>query len=542
MPTAIRRSPEPRRAAWPIGAPRDQTALCSGSSRGWMERFGAACQGMYWPKPLGIGARGSTELPPDRRLRALRAAVLLCCGLCWLSFGCSRAPQLPPTQTIVWVVIDTLRADALGLYGNRAQGEQSGGASPELDRLAGEALVFERAYSAAPWTVPSVATQLSGRWPFKHGASRLLQPLPENLVTLPQVLARQGWRTAGVTTNFVTLARLGFDRGFERFSDRFALGHQGSYGREAVAELLALSDGLGQEPDTRRFLWTLLFEPHFAYEAHVGLRFGPGFGSRAGEAPYAGRLTGQEPLAELRADLDAGRLDVSDQEFLRNLYQSDAAAADRAFGDLRAGLEQRGLWEEAWVIVTADHGEELGEQGWLGHTVHLSEALVRIPLLIKPPRSLGLPAARLEAAISQVDLFATLLDLAAVPAAARPPSDSRSLLPYLLGRGASPRRYLYLHSDFEPVLAAGVASTQSAHLWGVVDASALKKWIVDRSPRAPGQAALSAAWYDLSGPAGSELEQPWSPEAVAPLWRLRGLTPEALVGQAPAEPLLPADE
>jgi hypothetical protein len=162
--------------------------------------------------------------------------------------------------------------------------------------------------------------------------------------------------------------------------------------------------------------------------------------------------------------------------------------------------------------------------------------------LIKPPRSLGLPAARLEAAISQVDLFATLLDLAAVPAAARPPSDSRSLLPYLLGQAAPPRRYLYLHSDFEPVLAAGVASTQSAHLWGVVDAAALKKWIVDRSPRAPGQAALSATWYDLSGPGGSELEQPWSPEAVAPLWRLRGLSPEALGSQAAAEPLLPADE
>jgi arylsulfatase A-like enzyme len=463
-------------------------------------------------------------------------------GLAWIAglaplLGCSGAEDRPPpTRTLVWLVIDTLRADALGAYGCTERGETDAPPSPNLDRLAAEGFLFERAYAAAPWTVPSLATQLSGRYPFDHGANRLLEPLPERLVTLPQVLSRQGWRSVGVTTNFVTLGRYGFDRGFERFDDSLALGHEGSYGPQAVDRLLELSDGLGG-PEVRRFLWLLLFEPHFRYEAHAGLRFGRGFGTRRAEAPYAGPLRGSEPLAELRASLAGGRLSAEDLEFLRALYQSEAAAADQAFGRLRSGLEQRGLWDEAWVLASADHGEELGEQGWLGHTVRLSEALVRVPLLVRGPRSAGLAPRRIDVPVSQVDLFATALDFAGLPAAARPPVESRSLWPLLVGAEVEPRRWLYLFSRFDPVLAAGVASTQSAHLWGAVDGRGLTKWIVDRGPAAPGEAAVRARWFDLSAAPGAEREVPWTAAQVEAAWRLRGLLPEPLGEHSGSEPL-----
>jgi arylsulfatase A-like enzyme len=475
------------------------------------------------------GERGARFLRPARLLASLLAVCLLA--------GCSGAGDRPPTtRTLVWLVIDTLRADALGAYGNAARGEGDVAPSPHLDRLASEGFLFERAYAAAPWTVPSVVTQLSGRHPFDHGANRLLEPLPERLLTLPQVLSRQGWRSVGVTTNFVTLGRYGFDRGFERFDDSLALGHEGSYGPQAVDRLLELSDALGG-PEQRRFLWLLLFEPHFRYEAHAGLRFGRGFGTRRAEGPYAGPLRGNEPLAELRAALAGGRLSGEDLEFLRALYQSEAAAADQAFGRLRSGLEQRGLWDEAWVLASADHGEELGEQDWLGHTVRLSEALVRVPLLLRGPRSAGLSPRRIAVPVSQVDLFATALEFAGVPAEARPAVESRSLWPLLIGSGPEPRRWLYLFSRFDPVLAAGVASTQSAHLWGVVDGRGLTKWVVDRGPAAPGEPAVRARWFDLSAAPGAEREQPWTPAQVETAWRLRGLLPEPLGERSGSEPV-----
>lgn len=486
--------------------------------------------------PCAAGAGSARVAPLLSAHRARRVLPALLASLAWL-FGCAPAAEgPPPARTLVWVVFDTLRADALGAYGNGQRGEQDQAPSPHLDRLAQEGFLFERAYSAAPWTVPSLVTQLSGRYPFDHGANRLLEPLPERLLTLPQILSRQGWRCAGVTTNFVTLGRYGFDRGFERFDDSLALGHEGSYGPQAVDRLLELSDGLGGS-ETRRLLWLLLFEPHFRYESHPGLRFGRGFGTRRGQAPYAGPVSGAEPLAELRAALAAGQLSAEDLEFLGALYQSEVAAVDQAFGRLRAGLEQRGLWDEAWVIATADHGEELGERGWLGHTVRLSEALVRVPLLLRGPRSAGLPARRIQAPVSQVDLFATALDFAALPPAARPAVESRSLWPLLIGADLEPRRWLYLFSRFDPVLAAGAASTQSAHLWGVVDGRGLTKWVVDRSPAAPGQPALRAHWYDLSAAPGEELERTWRPADVQAAWRLSGLLPEPLGTRSGAEPL-----
>ncbi len=442
---------------------------------------------------------------------------------CLLVGGCGDAGEELEPAVIVWIEVDTLRADALGAYGNAEVGEDGRGVTPELDRFASGAVLFEHAFATAPWTIPSVASQLTGAWPFDHGANALLEPLPASAPLLPEQFAAAGWRTAGVTTNFVTRGVYGFGRGFERFDDSLAAGHEGSSGSEAVGQLLEYADELGGGAENL-FLFGLLFEPHFRYLAHPGRRFGPGFGSRAG-TPYTGALQGSEELAELRARLGPGGAHTSeDTDFLRGLYTSDVARMDAAFGELRAGLEARGLWEQAWVVFAADHGEEFGEHGWIGHTTSLRKGMLHVPLIVKPPAALaaGRRGARVEGPVSLVDLPATLREMAGMSAAAT------SLLPAVLEGTDPERRFLYAYTRFEPVLQTAAASAKRSHRIGVIDAQQRLRFEVDRlAGDADGGVAFRPRLESLEGELLWAGEGP-APESLAPMLRLRGLLPEPL--------------
>jgi arylsulfatase A-like enzyme len=489
-------------------------------------------------------------LPRRQCAAALTALVLAACQRRGEPGPAPAAPWLDtaaPPSVVLWVVIDTLRADALGCYGADARGEDGAEPSPQLDRLAAEAVLFEQCYATAPWTAPSLVAQFTGRYPFDHGTVGLLEPVPAELVTVAEVLRADGWRTAGVNTNFVATGALGFGQGFERWDDGLARGHEGSTAPEAVRRALELLDeldapGAGEAP-VPRFLYTLLFEPHFRYLAHPGLRFGPGFGSDGGPA-YTGPLSGGEELADLLRRLEAGELTERDLDFLRGLYASEVAAVDRAFGELRAGLAARGLWDEALVVLTADHGEELGHHGWIGHTANLRQGLVHVPLLVKLPRSWPGPAGgtRRAQAVSQVDLARTVLDLLRVPVERRGPhlQSENSFLPTLLEDRAPSRRYLYLHTHYEPLLAT--SSTRRAHQFGVVDGPTGWKWVVDHlgPPGVPVRGRLFELRSDPDE-ASDRSESGRLPPEQQHLARLRGLLAQPLLDRSGAEPV-PAPE
>ena len=475
------------------------------------------------PRPVGPPATGW--------IRPLAVAASLAVGAC-----SDPPPARPPL--VVWIEVDTLRADALGAYGNRARGEDGCAPSPRIDALAAEGVLFERAYAPAPWTIPSLATQLSGRWPWEHGCDRLLEVCDADSAALVPRLAERGVRSAGVMTNFVARGRFGFARGFELWDEALAQGHEGSTADEAARSLLALQDRLGGARAEPRLLFLWLFDPHYRYEEHAGRRFGPGWGDRARE-PYAGPLTGDEPLNALLAR--RAELSPEDHAFLRGRYASEVAEADRAVGIVLDGLAERGLLDDAWVVLTADHGEELFDRGFLGHAHGLHEELVRVPLIVRPPRGVapGRRGARVAHPVSLIDLPATVHELAAGVApgtgGAPPLGHSRSLLRTVVEGDAPERRWLYLHTSFEPVVADAAAAEKRAHQWGVVDARDGTKWVVDHLADGGGP---RARLYDL---ARDPLEQrdlaatAEGAERSRALRRLRALVPEALApGEAPA--------
>lgn len=478
--------------------------------------------------------RGRTRRVSRAGARLLFAAILLGAA------ACGRARP----KVVVWIEVDTLRADALGCYGNVRVGEDGAKPSPHIDALAAEGIRFEHASSAAPWTVPSLVTQLSGEWPWEHECTRLLEPVPPVHTPLVPSLRARGWRTAGVMTNFIAKAEYGFANGFERWDESLAQGHEGSTSHDAISKLLAFADEARKDPGQGLFLFGWLFEPHYRYEEHAGLRFGPGYGEFAADK-YTGPLRGDEELDDLLRR--RAQLTPADAAFLRGRYQSEVAFVDQALGELVAGLKARGLYEDALIVFASDHGEEILERGWIGHSINLHEELVSVPLIVKLPR--GLADARRGATVgdgvSLIDLPATLFDLMTGSEPDRASNElahSRSLVATIIDGQPPVRRHLYLHTNFEPVLQKDLSRDKSALQWGVIDVDRRLKWIVDHKVSAGAEPRCYL--YDLARDPLEKTNLATSLsgiESALSLRLLNGLVPKRLEGRRAAPRLLPEE-
>ncbi len=454
--------------------------------------------------------------------RMQRYLAALACVLVGLGASCGR-PE--PPRIVVWIEVDTLRADSLGCYGNRGTGVGGIEPSPAIDALARDSVRFEQAYSAAPWTIPSLVTQLSGEWPWEHGVQQLMELAPAEKLPLIPAVRDAGWRTAGVMTNFVVPGRLGFARGFERWDESLATGHEGKSALQAVDRLLASADELSKEPGEGLFLFGWLFDPHYRYEEHAEYPFQQG---------YAGPLSGNEELNDLLARRES--LTPEDARFLRARYQGEVRYTDAAIERLIAGLRERGWYDRATIVFVADHGEEILDRGWIGHSVHLHEELVRVPLLVKLPEG-ERAGAQVREPVSLVDLPATVWDLMGQDAQRRF-GHSRSLVPSLRQGTRPERRWIYLHTQFTPIQASALSDAKRGHQWGVIDAETRRKWIVDHKATPP-----AGQCFDLGKDPGERFNLFLAgPGLEAGMRRLRALVPQPLGTDLPApQALLPEE-
>ena len=179
--------------------------------------------------------------------RAECAAAILMLGVVLL--GCGTAgDETPRRPNVLLVVVDTLRADHLGCYGHFRP------TSPAIDALAADAVRFEHAYSTSPWTMPSVASILTGQYPSSHGLWKTFRPLSEHSVTLAEIFAEQGYRTAGVISQIGVGPLFGFHQGFERFSSKHARSHAYVSSEGVTDEAVARKElrGGGEDPLARR--------------------------------------------------------------------------------------------------------------------------------------------------------------------------------------------------------------------------------------------------------------------------------------------------
>jgi arylsulfatase A-like enzyme len=315
----------------------------------------------------------------------------LCFGLTLAALAVlSCGAQPPRTANVVLIVVDTLRADRLGVYGADRD------TSPMLDELARRSVVFERAYAPASWTKPSVASILTGLYPSGHRANGVATLIDAGIDTLPEILAERGFGTVGIISHMILRKRFGFARGFERWDQSEARGHDW-VSTEGVTELaLSALDTLAHE---RRpfFLFLHYFDPHYNYLDHEEVSFA---------SSGAGRLDGSQKVGWIREMSPAP--DAEEVAYLRDLYDEEVRHTDAGIGRVLARLEESGASESTVVVVTADHGEEIYERDYLGHTESLHEEVVRVPLILYVP---GAQPRSVEVPVSLVSIVPTLLDL-----------------------------------------------------------------------------------------------------------------------------------
>jgi arylsulfatase A-like enzyme/tetratricopeptide (TPR) repeat protein len=285
---------------------------------------------------------------------------------------------------VLLITIDTLRADATGFSGNAKV------STPVLDRLAAQGRVFTEAHAHNVVTLPSHANILTGLYPYQHGLrDNTGFRLAEKFATLATVLHGAGYATGAFVGAFPLDSRFGLDRGFDVYDDRTTRGDQAETfslaerrGDEVIAPALEWWNRQRGKP---RFLWVHLYDPH---------------------APYAP----PEPFAS---------------RFAATPYLGEVAATDAFLAPLLGPLLDR-KEPPCLVLVTADHGESLGEHGEATHGLFAYEATLKIPLVVWGP---GVSPGRDARAARHVDIFPTVLAAAGVkPPASTPARPGRPLL------------------------------------------------------------------------------------------------------------------
>jgi arylsulfatase A-like enzyme len=366
-------------------------------------------------------------------LRRHRASLLLLAAALVHLAGCARVSQPP---NVLLVVIDTVRRDHLSCYGHARN------TSPVIDALAAESVRFDRAYATAPWTSPSVASMITGRYPSSHGVTRV-GPLPDEVVTLAEILRGEGYATAGFVSNFLVGRQFNFDQGYDAFRSTKARDPRELH--EAITSSTITGwgqDALRRFAESKRpfFLFVHYFDPHYNYKRHAEYGY-------AGDGE--GRLDGTQTIERLREM--SGDMTPQEIAFIQDLYDEEIRHTDAAIGHLLDTLEELGLHDNTLIALTADHGEEFLDHGWIGHTRTLYEELIHVPLIIREPGGRKGPPV-VDEFVSLAALSPTILDLIGVGVSSAK-FQAGSIAPLLASEDARGPAAVFAEVDFVPVLA-----------------------------------------------------------------------------------------
>ncbi|MFH1402668.1 MAG: sulfatase-like hydrolase/transferase [Candidatus Altiarchaeota archaeon] len=267
---------------------------------------------------------------------------------------------------LLLITIDALRPDHMGTYG---YGRDT---TPNIDALAAESTIFTNAYTHVPWTQPSVASILTGMHPLDLAIPDWGYRLSEKHTTLTEMLDYRGYHTEAFLGHMAFQPKYGFSQGFDHYD--YSVLKQGH--PDHITTSANLTDKvLARIPVMRQpfFIWIHYFDPHYIYKPHEGFNYGDTF-------------------------LD--------------LYDGEIAYTDQHVGRLINGLREAGVYDTTIIVLTADHGEQLGEHNVTGHSTVLYQESARIPLMIKAP---GVGHRIVDTVIAESDITPTLLYLMNMP-------------------------------------------------------------------------------------------------------------------------------
>ena len=339
------------------------------------------------------------------RVLALAAWLVLA----FTGLGCSEPG---PPQSAVLILLDTLRADRLSAYGYPES------TSPNIDALAEDGVLFETVVSSGAWTLPGMAGIFAGDFPNRGIYNeRLLQSI------VPE-LQEAGFQTAAFAEGGFLSASFGFDRGFDEFHN----GSRGEFGageehdpQRTMKTFAAAKEWLQEHADQPFFLVVHTYEPHTPYNR---LRFAGSLDSGALPRRFS-------PMEAARVKTGKLPFGETERRYVRALYDGGVFVADREVGGLMETLEDLGVRDHTIVVVTSDHGDDIGGRApeWPGvHGQHLYDEMLLVPLVVHDPTR-RFPVTRVTHQVRTIDVMHTILDLLGF--APLPSIHGRSLVPLM---------------------------------------------------------------------------------------------------------------
>ncbi len=426
--------------------------------------------------------------------------------LAFLTAGCTRDEQ--PPRHVFLITVDTLRADHLGAYGYPRD------TSPAFDRLADGGVLFERAFAQWPKTGTSFASLFTGQHPQSTGLTHdAAIRVPEEYLTLPELMQHVGFTTAAVVSNGVLSRELGWDRGFGEYLETWKLAPEPSedpveyrkwLNARRVNELAVPL--LEQHRDTERlFVWLHYSDPHAPYLLPQDV-----------DNPFLG-----DPHDTGDGEVDPKKIGYAALGGRRELpyyvaqYDANVHFTDLHIGKILDHARRLGLLRDALVVFTADHGESLGEHGYyFGHGRLPYNDGVHVPLAFSLPGSLP-EGQRIGAPVELVDLYPTLRELLA-PDREVPGLEGESLLPLLRPGSGSPEQ---LEQAFRLAFSQAGGGSPTTHFRSVQD----RRWkLIYHPAQGGGRRQARPASYELYHLADDPAEtRDLSAEETSELRRLR---------------------
>ncbi len=363
-----------------------------------------------------------------------KICLILIASLAIFAGSCQRQVQIPNLKdlNVLLIVVDTLGAKHLEAYNRELKN------APNITRLADEGVLFEQAYSAAPWTKPAISSIFTGKLPSQHNVRGIDDNLLDDQLTIAEIFKERGYKTAGRVSHTFISAKKGFSQGFDSYNVVPFKGnvHDVITSQEVTAEGLDwLKEQQAKKDGKNFFMFLHYFDPHYTYQHHQEF-------DRSSH--YKGPLTSGMYIRKLRELIPT--LTPADIEYLVNLYHEEIAYTDFYIGKVLDYLKESGLADNTVVILTADHGEEFLEHGDIGHTVTLYDELVRVPLIISLPKYLRPHVVKEN--VSTMDILPTLMSLD--PVKLEYGFSGISLLDALTGKQAlSPIRDIKFEVDYQ---------------------------------------------------------------------------------------------
>ena len=330
---------------------------------------------------------------------------------------------MPSYPNVLILVMDTARAQSLSCYGyERAT-------SPNLDALTADSVLYERAIAPGCWSLPSQLSLLTGLFPSKHGAHELHLSYPHHYPTLPEVLREAGYATLGISPNSWMSDEFGATYGFDtylklwqywptlpataesrsrpwirwahhfnRYYTRYAFPNR-NRARHVNQALYKLLDKV-REPFFGYVIYWDTHLPYYAHGEHATRWLPPGVDLQQAQQVERNHLayhTGQLSMTE------------TDFDILRGCYDGALSSIDEEIGRLLDWLETRGVLDRTLLIITSDHGENIGDHRLMSHAYSLHDTLIHVPLLIRYPACFP-RGERVASHVQLTDVFPTLLD------------------------------------------------------------------------------------------------------------------------------------